>query len=645
MANNSGRTLGAITIKTMTESIETNPIEDNTKESEDKARKRRKKVVLLLIIVPYVVGILWHSVHPLVSVFTGHSEPRRWYIDENSLEPAYFRMEDQYDIISKKRKGVAFDSLCQALAAEDSDAISCFRHETHFEVARILPTIGAVSPVIEAIVIVVPTTENWAASQFHASVLQLIRRLSTAPWLAKTILVVTPVATQMTSTNGTLQLSETVDSFLESYLGSRNKSPSSTRSPLPPRFTGAMLRNILVLDIDTKGEDSPLGNEIRILPQGRRGVLPNMDLTFLATVVYSKSKMISSKANGSTMVMHPYRGKANELWTLWIQPHLPEQLHDWARKLTEFLLFEYSLLMGPYPPHASALDRGIDSLTIQGVMRLGSETARAVGTAQFVQKMEPTLRALSNLHERLHHSTSLYLLVSPERFVKHEEYLVPNLLLVIPLVVRLITLALLDIPRFHWDAVGWALQWTLAGTVAFVAVGLPMVDSLDPSLVRNRALQVMFGMIYLFLFVHARYRGVTPSARQSIQLLACMLAILVNVPIAFGHVALAFPSALLWTPLIAFPSYADTTTGSALPKKDNGLATKVFGWMSLLWWFGVLFITCPCTFLVPRVFPGYTAYVQYGYIPLHLLVTILQLSRIRDHRLDLKACAEVHKET
>jgi len=112
------------------------------------------------------------------------------------------------------------------------------------------------------------------------------------------------------------------------------------------------------------------------------------------------------------------------------------------------------------------------------------------------------------------------------------------------------------------------------------------------------------------------------SSLQSVQFAACLLAIYIHVPIAFGHVSLAYPSALLFTPLIAFPSFNSRNDDG----KIQGLASTILRW-------GVFFSTCPFALLVPRIFPTYTHYVQYGYLPLHLLASVLWLSggRIQAH--------------
>lgn len=559
-------------------------------EIEAKTLKWRRKLPLLLL-VPYLVGIIWHALHPMVSVFTGHMQPRKWYIDENSLEPSYFKMNLQFEPLNAK--GWQRRSLCASVPRNSK--IRCAQHPDSLEVLKVTPTIGAIRPVAEAIVLVVPWNTPQVSDSFQVSIVHLIHLLAEANWLSKTVLIVT-------GSDSSTDLSSTVDRFLDVYLGPADG--LSFRSPLPKEFNGLILRNLLVFNAQRNSAAvSPL-HEVRILPQGRRGVLPNMDLTFLSMFVYSRSFYIRTRK--AVVTMHPYRDQARQ-WQETIQPNIPKGLHEWFSKFLELLAFEFSLMRGPFPPHATALDRGIDALTIEAWITPNDVPGQV--TADCVQRLEYVLRSLSNLHERLHHSTSLYLLVSPERFVKHEEYLVPNLLLLIPLVVRAITLILVDIPAFHWPTVKTTILVTLVSTAALHGV----VSNIDQEITTFALLLVYTAMALLLHF------GLRPLSRQTIQFVACMAALLVHIPIAFGHVSLAFPSALLWTPLIAFPSLASREGNEKRTVKFTKFFIYAFSVTAVV-------MTLPSILLVPRLFPDYTIYVRYGYIPLHLLFAILYLS-------------------
>jgi len=694
------------------------------------------------LILPWIVGIVWHGLHPIASVLTGDlKRARRWYIDENSLEPSHFTMNAPYDLIlqtkynPKKYNRTAeetvstIQSLCHGLQQAQQESVHptpvpCHRHSAQhdgrtFEIAKIVPLSAGITPVSEAIVLIVPPflpfsasriqtrggdgneerrSKDKSRSQFQASLLQLVRRLSspqTAPWLTKTVFVVSSVGSNTTSLAVSASLSpileETVQSFLDAYLGKmpvhQQDHDSYHRRPkfderLPSDFTGALIRNLIVLDLELFQSDNrplpmdetqayePETSELRILPQGRRGVLPNMDLTFAVRAIYDRTSpmlgqqqlhpKIKQKYKLVEMVVHPHSKKAKVWWT-WLKDRgLPEQLHDWANKMLQLLSFEYVMALGPYPPHAPALDRGIDALTIQGVfvsatdeddfdIEQGNIPRSKLSPQQYplelVQKMEYVIRSLSNLHERLHHSTSLYLLPSTDRFIKHEEYLVPNLLLVVPLILR----ALLIV--FHQDtdrqfrpdltAAGQALAICLAWTVTFSLLALHITstpsetksqDSVDlPRLIwfciNYQPLLVYLLMIFLALTLSrrrllARRLEQDLNARRSIQMAACLLAACIHIAIAFGHVSLAFPSALWWAPLLAFPAQAES---GVVDDKGRRKASRARTLVRCVFKFIVFVATCPFVFLVPHVFTTYTIYVRFAYVPLHMLFSILLL--------------------
>jgi len=762
-----------------------------------------------LLIVPYLIGIVWHGLHPLASVLTGDlKRPRQHYIDENSLEPSHFSMLNgaPYDLVQQTKydprkykisiedNPAAIESLCQGVRdlhnSSENSMVSCHRHSSHrgvsFEVAKILPLSAGVVPVNEAIVLVVPTFAPFSAarirtpgrefskeeevsksrSQFQASMLQLIRRLSsqrTAPWLAKTVLVVSPVPDKQSSVENTVRgsstsmcplLERTVESFLDAYLGrtgpqlqqqqqQQHVHRTSLYNRLPFNYTGALLRNLIVLDlelfesrnqplpIDGKTEDyEPETSELRILPQGRRGVLPNMDLTFVVRAVYERSSPMlglqqlhpkhKTRYKLVNMVMHPHRKRIESILKWLEERGLPPHLRDWTYKMLHLLSFERVMAFGPYPPHAPALDRGIDALTIQGSfvsatdeddfdVDKGNMPRSKLSPQQYalelVQKMEYIVRSLSNLHERLHHSTSLYLLPSPDRFVKHEEYLIPNLLLVIPLIIRVLltvfrrddrgkhpfqldlkaaghavavctlwtavfsffathkmaTLFVGEGPRWvarsvghtkhvfdlilrvawppgreegwreikktHYDVLeAWigrvsaahffVLEWIERQIDAYAPMLEQFVDSHQLLILYTLSLWVLVS--FQQRFTALRLGDVT--SRRSIQVAACLLAACVHIPMAFGHASLAFASALMWTPLLAFPSQNDA--GVTISSSRNILWRP----RSLLRCLAKLFIfsvSCPFTFLVPHIFPFHTIYGRYVYTPLHILFSLL----------------------
>jgi hypothetical protein len=221
-----------------------------------------------------------------------------------------------------------------------SPSVECITHvateSVSFDVVRILPSLGPMIEMTEAVILVVGgdgkrrrrssamttgggdarTTDDdesehdyngssehdgwYEHSDMNASVLHMIQRLGNkidCPWLNKVVYIVSPSAALVAGTtsaaktsrilesNGivgderrTPPLVDVVDAFVASYLGGGGV------RPLPPDFTSAMMRSLLVLnDVDGMiSSSSPPSrrSEVRILPQGAGGALPNLDLVF-----------------------------------------------------------------------------------------------------------------------------------------------------------------------------------------------------------------------------------------------------------------------------------------------------------------------------------------------------------------------------
>jgi len=277
------------------------------------------------------------------------------------------------------------------------------------------------------------------------------------------------------------------------------------------------------------------------------------------------------------------------------------------------LSFMTSLVIGPFPPHAPFLDRGIDSLTVR--FRLHNTQDNHMHTTQ---QLALTLRMLSGLHETLHHSVTQYLLPSKDKFVSNGEYIYPTLLLLLPMALRVLLIVLM---KDGDNAVlrCWREVTTLA-TVCWGGVSLPLwllmgEDHIDHS---NTIYSVLYLVALLLLYYVMVVRS-SPSSHtlhdtaESVQCFAALLSVYLHVPLALAHVSLAIPSALLWSPLLAFPAYYKKRSQQSL-----GFLTR--GWCLLLW-----AITWPPTGLA-AVFGGrYTMYLTWVYTPLHLMFATLCL--------------------
>jgi glycosylphosphatidylinositol transamidase len=614
---------------------------DTTKEdikSQEKIQRKLRK----FLFVPYFVGIIWTCLHPIASILTGELKCRGWYLDEHALDTQFasgMAYEAPKHLVVDPPTPKAAAHLCDNFNTSIPN-ISCHRH-SKFHLASLVPVSSAVQPLEEAIVLVVPTpaTGDWTTSQFHYMLVHSVKGLANpleTPWLAKTILLVSPA-----SSNDSLD--DTVGAFLDAYLGSTqtsSSSPTGIPSPplplLPTHLTGAMLRNLIVLDVQADDDVSvrttrrntkdPMGRtDVAILPQGKRGVLPNMDLIFVVGKLFDKSLFGNPQRHpGSTVLVHPYL-EESKLARAFLdenivngnvngnpkQPSPNEQkLRKWAEGMADLGLFAYSLARGPWPPHAPALGRGIDSLTIQ-VKFHGMYYRDPV--VEFVQYLEYLIRALSNLHERLHHSITLYLMPSPKMFVSHVEYLLPTILLLLPLAIRAMILLLWDIKQMHVRTVGWTFL------IALMTMGIMLLSATLPSddatTTTNTLLAVPYLTVLTFwtrqLYQYNREKDDATRVLASMHFVVCLTAIYIHVPIAFSHVSLGYPSGLLWVPLLAFPNWS---TASSKGLKRVGLLA-------------LLIATAP-PLLIATIFGDLTPYVQFAYMPLHVQLFMLWVTRM-----------------
>ena len=130
-------------------------------------------------------------------------------------------------------------------------------------------------------------------------------------------------------------------------------------------------------------------------------------------------------------------------------------------------------------PHAKALDIGIDSFTIHARLSQEPLTSWTIypKVALLMQSTEHMLHSINSLNERLHHSLNQYFLPSTSSFVSNSEYIIPNILILLPLVVRASSLAFGCITRFQFQMTlsVFFVSVTITTFLALVKVSTPYV--------------------------------------------------------------------------------------------------------------------------------------------------------------------------
>ena len=444
--------------------------------------------------MPYFLGIIWTLLHPILSAVTGELKCRGKYIDENGLDVHRHRVESYplQRIVAKTTQQQQSSNnipvtMCRAIQSTTipiSSSVECLHHlateSISFDIVRILPPMGPMIESTEAIVLVVGEEEynyksssnnkGWyERSDLNASIMHLIKKLGESPWLTKIVYIVSPSITYVASvsddaneTNNTSStkddresyLVSVVDAFTTSYVGGDTSSTTNTMNnvrPLPPDYTSSMIRSVLVLnDIDTTSLSNMKkgGTEVNILPQGVGGSLPNLDLVFATFMSFGShpaktngKRFDTSKSiyygNDSVFRTHSFGNELEERVTRVVK-RMGDMIglkslavEEYAKDLAGLLGFIGGLVIGPRQPHSSALNHGIDSLTIEVRIPdngLGSSSSSNIHPhyADLTRCMEHLLRSISNLHERLHHSIAQYTMPSPSKFVSHGEYIFPT---------------------------------------------------------------------------------------------------------------------------------------------------------------------------------------------------------------------------
>ena len=661
---------------TTSNTIKIDPLEEKLRLQ--KRDKLLRRAIPLLLTVPYLLGLCWTALHPIISVITGELKCRGSYIDENGLDVHRHQVQS-YPL----RRAAAVTSssneldnnvdigLCDAIYSGrlsiSYSSVDCLRHaatdNVTFDIARIMPSMGPMIDSAEAVVIVVgekqqqqqsecitDTGDNseqqkkawYDANDLNASMLHMIKRLGMdAPWLTKIVYIVSPVASTTSSCQQT-SLSTFVDKFITSYLGGSDSSSSEYVNPLPPEYSFPMIRSLLVISDSTEERQQQQTTkqssttEVQILPQGSAGALPNLDLVFATFYAFQThpstgggryDQSHSIYYGNSEFRAHPYgkelqkrvQGVFTRLGRMLDLSAKPSaSLQNYASDLAGWLGFMAALVVGPVQPHSFALNRGIDSLTIEvrvpttsiGIHPHYADLARCV---------EHLLRSISNLHERLHHSVAQYTMPSPSKFVSHGEYIYPAILVSLPMIVRTASLGLRDIQSFQFLFVG-------------ITVGAVFLASCVNACTVFATGRSFIGVLMIIVAWAVRRNLPHPNpskhhentaddfdmatkveCRKSLRFVTCLLGIYLHVPLLLSNYPLGFPSSIFWTPLLAILVLSDRLY--SICSKNMVLKTLVVVVKILL-----LIAISPSTILPSGLSPRYTLIV---YTPLQLLLTAL----------------------
>jgi len=505
------------------------------------------------LVLPYIIGITWLLCHPIISVITGEFKCRGIFTDEHQLDLHNYDTEmypNLTEIFKTPIHTGRKHNMCSVLDAIVNDEISSSElsksftsptitchEETSFQVVKIEPSLAPTSP-LEALVVVLPKPDTAILeSGIHKSILILVSRLVRSPYLAKTMLFV--------------MCDDEVDTCLNSFLvsfgansptgGHRNKKQKSFHSIHTFSYAKYFIRQLIVLDVhDSVDYNTSTQSKFRILTQGKKGLLPNLD--FVSTALVSMNYYYRYPVQ-----MHPY----DLSW--WDQHYVPKYFSSerYGSDLGQMGAFMLSAILSP-GPHSQALEEGIDSLTIQARLPRQNQAPHLIENemTSLVRGLEHILRGLNSLQEVLHHNHDQYILPSASKFVSHSEYILPAVLVLLPLALRILLLIIQDIERFQFVKVFSAI----GGAMVLSCILLLARSFTNDEVILNSVMFSSYAFALQFM-TYTTTKSLEKEERQSLQLLMCLLAIYIHVPLVLAHISLGMLSAIVMVPILAFYSF------------------------------------------------------------------------------------------
>jgi len=481
----------------------------------------------------------------------------------------------------------------------------------------------------------------------------LYHQLSTSGFLAKSFVFITPKSTesdQITSST----IGPWVDQFAKTEGGASllageqhvrfafvvNLSPSSKSDSRSQ---------------NQRKQTKTLRPRITIAPSTHHGVLPNLDVIFVLVEAF---QVAASGMSFEDMHMHPFADFVQSTGEYLVMKKELISKKLWNSYVKDFLgmaCFGFFLATGRKNPHDALLNRNIPSLSILVDHDFDAKDHQALSN-HLLYRIHHFTRALSNVHEQPHHSSVQYWMPAHSKFVNNNEYIIPCLLILLPLAVRAFTavFAVLDedkqadntlsvLPPFLWMTLTISSLCFIVGASLFVTfssmVSLYWWNEMHADAVYCVVYLCSLGALYLLsmdrsttnVAVHPLKKyAYLSSMAQSLQCMSCFFAAYIHVPLMISHASLGLPSALFWVPILAWPDYRYPIFSS--------MKSSLKAWFSLLVRFLLLVTSFP-PFLEQLVesllsvdndgrLLLYRPYFLMVFTPLHLICTFLTLRNV-----------------
>lgn len=204
-------------------------------------------------------------------------------------------------------------------------------------------------------------------------------------------------------------------------------------------------------------------------------------------------------------------------------------------------------------------------------------------------------------------------MVSTTKFVSFDEYMLPVILIMLPLALRVIIILYPKVTAGTQTNTSThclqSFQYTLTFQCLLQSIILSLVTFLSNRLFSTfishpPTVELMINSTYILVYIlslqsfnkletssptiittststkntqnsHQIQQRKRSDERQSLQLLSCIIALYLHVPIALVHVSLALVSALTWVPLLAFATYSSSSTTHSYRHMNNTPTQKM----------------------------------------------------------------------
>ena len=399
----------------------------------------------------------------------------------------------------------------------------------------------------ESVAIVVELDSSVVAPSLSAVsgvavVTGLAAYLTSVPWLARDVMIVA-----VEHAGDRARAVDALAGWLQHYRAPLSLNASYT--PRPFRRCGAILA-ALSLDLPLMPAAAPAFSSFTVHAGGRYGLSPNLDIVSVTLRVMRDRGVDVGVAGGSGRERPP---------ALWWMGGFDVEYRGLVRSAVQHVTGEATGYHGHFIHH------NIDAVTI-AALPSPPRSSRDDATGRLLLSLDAFLHASNNLIEKLHHSTWLYLLLSPTHFVTMSKYIYAFVLLMAPTPL----LAMYELhaaPDHDWIGAGS----TAAGLYALCVTPVLVMRAMAPTayLGMGLALPGVSAVVGVGgAAVWMRWRGVGVEWR-TLHALVLLVSFLVLSPLAI----LNFPLAMLMTALIT----PMTLWASRAPTGWLGLLRRAYG--------------------------------------------------------------------